>query len=235
MAHGMRTVIIFLGLTLLLGAGCRYPNDVEGTLDDVRGGVLDVGLTENEPWVIRGATPSGVEVDIVQELARELGAEVRWHWGSESELIAAVRLLQVDLMIGGIVQSKRLTGEVALTQSYFESRYTVGFPGSGPPLQSLDGVRVQVPTINRVADQLKREDAIPVRFDENPAPNETMAATDWWLWANGYQTGPWTLARHKHVMALPKGENAWLMHVQEHLYKVNDMPRRLAAYLEGEQ
>ncbi len=37
----------------LLTQGCRYPRDIEKTLEDVRGGVLDVGRTENSPWAIR--------------------------------------------------------------------------------------------------------------------------------------------------------------------------------------
>ena len=46
------------------------------------------------------------------------------------------------------------------------------------------------------------------------------------------------LRTDRHVMAVPKGENAWLALVQRHLNGVDDLPARLAdasrAYPDGQ-
>lgn len=225
--HGWRVGIVVV--VALLTQGCRYPQDIENTLEDVRGGVLDVGLTENSPWVIRTDPPSGVEVAIVREIASGLDAEVRWHWASESELVSALKQFQLDLVIGGLINNKHLNKQVALTKPYFKSRITVGFPvpeGEAPPA-SLEGVRVQVPAVNHVAKALKSEDAEPVRYSNGAPAGEPVAAATWWLRGHDLQPGQWTLTTDKHVMALPNGENAWIMHVQKHLNSIPDMSERL--------
>lgn len=221
----------------LLFQGCRYPQDVEKTLERVRGGVLDVGLTENSPWVIRTDPPSGVEVDIVREIARDLDAEVRWHWASEGELVPALKQFQLDLVIGGLVDNKRLKKQVALSKPYFNSRITVGFPipeGEAPPA-TLEGVRVQVPAVNHVARTLKKEGAEPVRYDNGAPAGEPVAAATWWLRGRDLQPGHWTLRTDKHVVALPNGENAWIMHVQKHLNGIPDMAERLRRQVRASQ
>lgn len=225
--HGWWVGIVVV--VALLTQGCRYPRDVEKTLEDARGGVLDVGLTENSPWVIGTDPPTGVEVEIVREIARDLDAQVRWHWASESELLSALKQFQLDLVIGGLVDNKHLKKQVALTKPYFNSRVTVGFPvseGQAPP-ESLYGVRVQVPTVNHVAKALKSEHAEPVRYRNGAPAGEPVAAATWWLLAHDLRPGHWTLTTDKHVMALPNGENAWIMHVQKHLNNIPDMAERL--------
>lgn len=211
----------------LVMAGCRYPRDVDHTLDRIRGGVLDVGLIENRPWVVEGQEPAGVEVEIIKELAQHLDAEVHWHWGPESELIPALKQSQLDLVIGGLVQTKWLLNEVALTKPYQESRITVGFPPGAAVPESLEGVAVHVHAINHVFDELRGEGAEPVRYSGSPPPGVPIAAASWWLRANHYQAGPWALATDKHVMALPPGENAWLMYVQDHVDAFPDVGERL--------
>lgn len=238
MTHSSRGWLFGIAIVAaLLCQGCRYPQDVEKTLEQVRGGVLDVGLTENSPWVIRTDPPSGVEVDIVREIARGLDAEVRWHWASEGELVPALKQFQLDLVIGGLVDTKRLKSQVALSKPYFNSRVTVGFPiprGEAPPA-SLKGVRVQVPAVNHVASTLKNKGAEPVRYANGPPAGEPVAAATWWLRGQGLQPGHWTLRTDKHVMALPNGENAWIMHVQKHLNGIPDMAERLRRQVRASQ
>ncbi|ASK34179.1 hypothetical protein CEK62_07185 [Alcanivorax sp. N3-2A] len=220
---------------LLLAAGCRYPRDVEQTLQRVQGGVLDVGLTENEPWVVRGAEPGGVEVVLVRRLARQLNARVRWHWGAESELIPALRDRQIDLLVGGLVESPWLMDQVALIKPYQESRVTVGFAAGAAMPPSLEGVRVAVPVINKVFLALRDEGAIARRYADRPPTGEPLAAADWWLRAHGYRPGPWTLITDKHVVALPPGENAWLLRVQKHFSDAADVDALLRAETGGER
>ncbi len=60
-------------------AGCQWPRDVDGTLERVSGGTLRGGVSEADPWVrLEGSEPSGVDVELVRRLARELDAAVEW-------------------------------------------------------------------------------------------------------------------------------------------------------------
>ncbi|MBM7333619.1 substrate-binding periplasmic protein [Alloalcanivorax marinus] len=239
--HGARRLLWLACLALLLvGPGCRYPRDVEGTLDRVRGGVLHVGVTENPPWVVRGDPPAGVEVDLAREIAAALDARVRWHWGAQSELIAALEQRQIDLVIGGLRDNPALTKQVALTKPYAKLPAGVGFPagaGKAPP-DNLDGQTVHVPRVNHLADPLHDEGARVVPFDGPPPTGQALGGAHWWLRARGLTVGPWVLRTERHVMAVPKGENAWLALVQRHLNGVDDLPARLAdasrAYPDGQ-
>jgi len=53
MSAGVASTLAALGLPLALG-GCRFPDDVEGTLDRVEGGTMPVGVVPDPPWVTLG-------------------------------------------------------------------------------------------------------------------------------------------------------------------------------------
>jgi hypothetical protein len=67
--------------------GCEFPRDVEGTLDRVEGGTMRVGVVHHPPWVdLSGSAPAGVEVELVERFADEIGTEIEYFEGTESEL-----------------------------------------------------------------------------------------------------------------------------------------------------
>lgn len=105
-----------LALLALIASGCDLPRDPEGTLDRVRGGVLRVGLVEQEPWV-RDAEgePTGAEVTLVRELAAELGATPEFHPGGETELFERLEKFELDLVVGGITDATPYAKHVGLT------------------------------------------------------------------------------------------------------------------------
>src|SRR3546814_14334158 len=85
-------------ILVLMVCGCDLPKDPEGTLDRVQGGVMRVGVSENPSWtMIDGATASGVEVDLVEAFAGELGARIEWVHGTEAELLAALERFALDI------------------------------------------------------------------------------------------------------------------------------------------
>lgn len=149
---------VCLCLCLVAGMGCQYPKDMEGSLNKIRGGTLDVGVTENPPWVTRnGNRAAGVEPELIQGLAENLDAEVRWHWGQESQLIKSLGQFRLHMVIGGLTKASHLSKRAALTKPYY-----------------------------------------------------TNASTS-----------------EKHVLALAKGENAWLMEVQRYLNQSPHVERAL--------
>lgn len=221
-------VLLILLLCTIALTSCRYPRDIEGTLDKVKGGFLDVGVTENAPWVIRTDTGAvGLEPDIVMDLAEKLDAEVRWHWGNESALLEALKQFQLDLVIGGLTKSKRLSSVAALTKPYFSSVYTVGVPRPAPLPLSLDDLTVTVPAVNHLHKALVGKGAQPITSSTAATTDGAVAAPTWWLRAHGFEPGPWKLATDKHVFALPKGENGWMMVTQRHLNGLSGLGERL--------
>lgn len=215
-----------LPLLVVLLAACRFPQDTEGTLEQVSGGRLEVGLTENPPWVMRTPTgPAGVEVELVRELAAGLDAEVRWHWGTEGNLVEALRAHRIHLAVGGIEDAPWRRGVVATSRVFFRDLDVVGFaPGTVVP-ESLAGRPVAVTILDRAGRELEAMGARPVYAQA--APDLPVAGPMWQVRARGLVPGPWTLGERRHVWLLPPGENGWILHVDRHLARHSDLAERL--------
>lgn len=214
-------------LPFILVVGCQFPRDVDGTLEKVQNGILKVGVTENPPWVIRtNSGAAGIEPEIILALAETLNAEVHWYWDNETELLQALSERQVDVVIGGLIKESPLKKLVTFTKPYYRNRITVGFPAPHSIPSTLEDVEVAVPVVNQINKTLTSRGAIPKPM-ETINPNMPVAHPEWWLKANGYQVGPWTLLTQKHVMAVSKGENAFLMKLQRHLNNFSPIEQRL--------
>lgn len=99
--------------------GCGIPVDPEGTLERASGGVLRVGMSEHEPWTARdGGDRTGVEVELVEEFASELDAEVEWHDGGEEALIEQLHRGELDVVVGGLTEKTPWVDSAALTRPY---------------------------------------------------------------------------------------------------------------------
>lgn len=205
-------------LVLVMTSGCRYPKDIEHSLERIQGGVMRAGVSENPPWVIRTASgPAGLEPEMIKTLARQLDAEVQWHWGTESELMLALAERQLDIAAGGLIKQSSLSKDATFSQPYFQTDFSVGFPARSPHIpQTLQDIKVQLSPVSPIGGKLRSQDAIPILTEvyDDAMP---IAAPIWWLKAHGFQPGPWVLATDKHVIALPPGENAWILVVQRHL------------------
>jgi len=114
-------------LTALAGAACGLPRDADGTLDRVRGGTLRVGVTRHAPWVTDSlGTLGGVEVRLVSDLARTLGARVAWTRQPEAALMEALHERELDLVVGGLTAAEPWTKQVAFTHPYHVDTVGVG-------------------------------------------------------------------------------------------------------------
>src|SRR5688572_21576576 len=105
-------------LTLLLAA-CGMPRDPEGTLERVQGSSMKVGVAEHPPWTELGNEPAGIEVELVEEFASELDAEILWVEGSESEILEEIELGRLDLAIAGLTADSPWASKVSFIQPYF--------------------------------------------------------------------------------------------------------------------
>ncbi|TLM82136.1 ABC transporter substrate-binding protein [Pseudarthrobacter sp. NamE2] len=123
-------ILAFMLAALLALSGCgAYPADPEGTLDRVRGGTLRVGASPNGDWVRipAGSDTSpvrveGIEANLVERFAQQLGAGVEWVVGTEQGLAEELKHGGLDLVIGGLDDKTPWVSHAGLTRPYAESK-----------------------------------------------------------------------------------------------------------------
>jgi polar amino acid transport system substrate-binding protein len=109
-------------LTAALLAGCdAIPRDSAGALNRVRGGELRGGVADNPPWVrFEDGRVTGLEPELIEAWAKELGARVIWRRGAESELVEALHRREVDVLAAGLNSETPYKSKLGLTQPYVE-------------------------------------------------------------------------------------------------------------------
>jgi polar amino acid transport system substrate-binding protein len=202
---------------VLLAGSCDAPRDPEGTLDRVTNGTIRVGVSADEPWVVLGnGDPAGIEVELVELFARDLGAEIEWVEGNVEDLAAAVHVRELDLLVGGLTSSSGISSEAALSHPYVTTQVVVATPADRT-LEDIAGVEVAVERGTEAAGVLERTDAVTVPVDDVTAVDGPVAVDDFLLDDLGLDDTGTTLVESDHVMAVPHGENAWLVRLERFL------------------
>ncbi|TDB92727.1 transporter substrate-binding domain-containing protein [Micromonospora fluostatini] len=235
----MRRTIVVAAVVLVLVTGCRWPQDVGTTLEDVRGGVLRVGVTESPPWTRVGddGSVTGAEAELVQRLAQRLDARVEWYPGSESTLMAALKDRVLDLVVGGLDAKAPWTEEAALTRPYVTVRTVVAVPPGVATPTDLAGTRVAVPAGTAEVAALRAAEADPVPVAEVTGKEDLPVVVGQWRLADlGLRETAHDLAVHDHVWAVPPGENGWQVEVERFLLALSHGEvERLLATAEREE
>jgi polar amino acid transport system substrate-binding protein len=191
---------------------------------------MRVGVTEADPWVqIEGTEPSGgVEVELVERFASGLDARIEWVDGSEEELVNAMKEGSLDLVIGGFTKKTRWKKDVALTRPYVSTRSVVGTEPGSTVEDDFDGVRVAVERGTEQEALLeKKTEAEVVPVDSLADANGPVAAEEFVLDDLDLEAAGDELKKEKHVMALPFGENAWMVRLERFLLNREDEIERL--------
>jgi polar amino acid transport system substrate-binding protein len=209
-------------LVLVAGtlAACQYPQDVEGTLDRVQGGTMRVGVIDAPPWASTDkGDPTGVEPELIKRFAEDLDAEIEWYPGTEEELVEAMRGFQLDVIVGGLTRSSPAGTHVALTRPYIDTEIEYGLAPGEDPLEDFDGREVYVVEGSEAAAIMRQEedDATPV-YVESEAELQSPALTDnYWFEPLGLESTDDIKRDDEHAMAVPMGENAFLVELEEFL------------------
>lgn len=208
-------------LSIAIAIGCDFPADPEGTLDRVEGGTLRVGVIDDPPWVeLRpGREPQGVEPELVRRFAEEVGAEIEWVEGTESDLAAALGGFQLDILIGGLTRDFPYTDDAAMTRPYVDTEVEIGVPPGEPLPDELGGVEIFVERSSEAAALLREEedDAIPVPFDSLEEVDGPALLDTYDIAALGYERTDYIMRDDEHAMAVPAGENAFLVKLERFL------------------
>lgn len=211
-------LLVLVTASCTLAVSCYFPRDPGGTLKRVSGGELRVGIATDEPWTRRGEEPSGVEVELIRQFAGELDAEIVWVPGSAPDLLGALEQHELDLVIAGLTtDSEDAKQKAGLTNTYISTRQLVGIPPSSKGFEDLSGREVAVELGDPAAAILKEKGARPVYVRDLSARDAPLAAYDWQLEAWGLKSTGIELVEEKHIMAVPRGENAWLVRLEQFL------------------
>jgi ABC-type amino acid transport substrate-binding protein len=97
------------------------PRDTKGALDRATGGVLHVGVIEHRPWtIVEPQRIGGVEPQLLDRWASQIGARIEWHRGSIEELVEALERRELDVLAAGFYDTTPYAPRLALTQPYLE-------------------------------------------------------------------------------------------------------------------
>lgn len=218
-SRGARPLLTLLAALLL--AGCedlRFPRDPDGTLDRVLATrSVTVAVTDHAPWVdVAGLpAPGGAEAELVRAFAETLGARVVWREMPGFAALEALDSGEADLAIGGFTRENVSTyGAGAPSYVYFEEALVVATRPKAHTPNDIKGAAVVVPP-GVVAEALIRErGGIPVH---DQAGSDLVAIPGWQAVDQGLVPTGVILQRRGYVMAIPKGENAWLMRLERFL------------------
>lgn len=137
-------ILVLLAMTAI-GWDCQIPKDPENTFKRAHGGLLRVGLADAPPWAWMDdhGHMDGVEVRLIQQFARELGAEIHWVTGSQNELLEKLHKFELDVVVGGLTKNTPWRQKVSLTQPF------AVVPDSAKPSRKIGHVIAVAPGENR--------------------------------------------------------------------------------------
>jgi polar amino acid transport system substrate-binding protein len=213
--------VFVFALIVFISTSCDFPRDPRGTLDKVQGGTMRVGIVNHDPWTLmEEGRASGVEVELLRDFAGELETEIVFVQGTVPELLEAARQGEVDVVAGGFTTTSPGVSEgkeAGITSPYLVTRFAVGVPPGMPVFDDLSGRKITVERIDGTAALLKEEGAIPVPVDDLSSANMPVAAYTWQLEEWGFEPTGVELPEEKHIMAVPLGENGWLVRLERFL------------------
>ena len=208
------TLVAFVALGTL--GACNLPRDADDTLAHVQGGTMRVGMVVDTPWVTDSAGGAGgIEGALTRAIAADVHANIAWVHGTEASLLESVRERELDLVIGGFTATSPYSKHVAFTKPYYTDTVQVaGAPGGVAP-RSLEHLRVAVRPGDPTAAQIRHEKGTPLTVADLATTREAVAAPTWRLAQLARVGNPGLeLAQQTHVLAVPPGENAWLVRVE---------------------
>jgi polar amino acid transport system substrate-binding protein len=116
-----------------------------GTLEGVQNATMGVGIVDNDPWTrMEDGRASGIEVELLKDFARELGADTTFVPGTTPELLEAAKEAEVDVLVGGFTSTSPGVSEgkeAGVTGTYLTTRFVVGVPPDRPAFDGPVGAK----------------------------------------------------------------------------------------------
>jgi polar amino acid transport system substrate-binding protein len=177
---------------------------------------MRVGVIEQPPFAsLANGKPSGVETQMVRALAEQMHSNVIWVPGSAPDLLDAVANDQLEIVIGGVSASTPWIKRVAITNGFYTDRLVVAAPPGAGTLRNLDNRRVAVKIGDAAAAYVRDQGGTPVFVRSLDQATGLVAAPEWQLPRLHRSSSGIVLRKLDHVWALPRGENGWLVQVEQ--------------------
>jgi arginine/lysine/histidine/glutamine transport system substrate-binding/permease protein len=120
--------VLVIALTVLVSCSMRQAVHAANSLQDVRErGVLIIGTDATyPPFELKvGDRFEGFDIDLGNEIGKELGVAVRWENINWDGIFAALRARKFDLVISDVVITDKRKQELAFSRPYFPSGQTI--------------------------------------------------------------------------------------------------------------
>lgn len=116
-----------------------FPHDPGESWKIAKKSKLIVGVTENPPFTIEEENHfSGIEIELIEDFARQENLEVSFLRGSESELIKKLEKYEIHLLLGGF-DKKTLWKRKATPSASYDHKHVILVPkGENKLLQELE-------------------------------------------------------------------------------------------------
>lgn len=104
----------------LFGCGGGVPRDPDRTTQRMRGGVMQVGVSHDPPFVVVPPTgaPTGSDVARMQAFAQAQGARIAWMRGSHDGLMHDLTERRLQAVVGGMDATSPWRDEVGATRPF---------------------------------------------------------------------------------------------------------------------
>ena len=216
-------VVILISTLAAFLQHIHFPKDAEKTLDKVSNGTIRVGFTNAGPWVYPSATGAqGIEADIVTNFAQTLHAKIDWVEVTEEQLFNALKRGEINILIGGITDKTPWKEEIGLTKPYIETSIVIAQPSAQSSNNQQPPIEGQWVAVKKGTDEgyyVHKKKGKPFYTTQLPAANMLSVGYDWQVQAwNMHNTGI-VLKKESHVMAVPPGENAFLLALDKFLFE----------------
>lgn len=195
---------------ILLSCGCRdFPRDSSATLKSVRNDTLYVGISHNIYF--------GQDTTFINNFAKTLNATVMWTHGDHHYLVGLLENKALDLAIGGFTVNSPYEKEAALSRPYRIKRFKAGHPQK-VAVKNIKGARVLV-TNKMMAAYVQEEGGIPVLAATLSGVLLPAIADEVELKKAGMYVTDKELHKEEYVIAVKKGENAFLMELEKFIHE----------------
>ena len=204
--------LILLCSPLFFFASCgQFPKDPGNTLKTVTNGTLRAGIAEAGKWAsLENDSAAGIEPELLRKYAQSINAEIEWTPASQDQLIKLLHEDEIDIAIGGFVKKSPFKKEAGWTRPHQTEKIKIGAPAEVPIPQDVEDQKILAKKGSAALLALKKKKGIPIPYDTLPQPFTLIAAPEEELLRHNLQLSDYTLAKIEHVIAIQKGENAFL-------------------------
>jgi polar amino acid transport system substrate-binding protein len=128
--------------------------------------------------------------------------------------MGALEQYELDMVVGGLTDDTPWKDRVALSHPYYEEDITIGSARSGFLPQAIDENQIAVVCGQIEAALVRQRGGVAVPVDDLAESALPIAAPRWRIDQLGRRPSHLRLQIRRYVLAVPPGENGWLVYLE---------------------